>query len=197
MLGVSALLVLLASYGVRSEPSKSRCLKTFQELEKSLLARSANADSLRDAFYPPNRQTGIVVNVFYYFDDGTIYDEQNVTYNYAFRWATSAVLQFIRPELLQHLSLYTYHGHTTTLNITIDPVCANRPLQHRDFDEVACSGERNSSDAALMLNTLTVHVSSHICAWNSGPSLIQREVVLILFQILRKSMNYYYQDIVG
>ena len=157
------LLVLLASYGVRGELSNGgTCIKTIQELEKSLLARSTNMDSMRDAFYPPNRQAGIVVNVYYYFDDGNMDDEQNLTYNYAFRWSTSAVLQFIRPELLQYLSLFTYHGHTTTLKIIIDPVCDNLPLQRRDFDEVTCNGERNSSDPALLLNTLTVHVSIHI-----------------------------------
>ena len=120
MFQMSVVLILLASYGVRSEPSRGgKCLRTFQELERSLVARDINLDGMRDAFFPPNRQKSVAVTVYYFFDNGELYDEQNLnplSYRYAFRWSASPILEFIRPELLRYMSMFIYHGHATTIH---------------------------------------------------------------------------------
>lgn len=132
----------------------SHCIHSYGQLEKVAI-RQVNKDSMTNGFYPPNRQAATAANVHYY-----IGDSQNFEYVYKFRWSTSPVLELIRPELLQDLSLYLYHGHTETIDVVIDPLCGvpniHFAIQSNSFQ--VCSGEVNSSDPIQMLNKLTTHV---------------------------------------
>ena len=138
------------------------CVRSFLGLEKSLISRDSNLDSMSDAFYPPNRQVSIAANVYYFFNDGneTGEDLDVVSYDYAFRWAASPVFELIRPELLQYSSLFVYQGQTTTIKIVLDPICEAMPLQTKVIDEETCSGEANTTKPAQMINKLTTHVRS-------------------------------------
>ena len=138
------------------------CVRSFSELERSLISKDSNLDSVSNAFYPPNRQVSIAANVYYFFNDGNEPGEDmNVaSYDYAFRWAASPVFELIRPELLQYLSLFVYQGQTTTIKIVLDPICEAMPLQTKVIDEETCSGEANTTKPAQMINKLTTHVRS-------------------------------------
>ena len=46
------------------------CVRSFSELERSLISKDSNLDSVSNAFYPPNRQVSIAANVYYFFNDG-------------------------------------------------------------------------------------------------------------------------------
>ena len=144
------------------------CVRTFTELERSLTKRDSNIESMSDAFYPPNRQVSIAANVYYYFSDGNLPDEDLdvVSYDYAFRWAASPVFELIRPELLQYLSVFVYQGQTTTIKIVLKPICEAMPLQTKLIDEETCIGEANTTKPAQMINKLTTHVRSQILCPN-------------------------------
>ena len=130
------------------------CIQSYQQLERAVI-RDVNIDRMTNGFYPPNRQAATAANIHYY-----IGDNHNFEYVYKFRWSASPVLELIRPELLQDLSLYLYHGHTETINVVIDPLCGvpniHFAIQSNSFQ--LCSGETNSSDPIQMLNKLTTHV---------------------------------------
>ena len=129
-----AVLLLLTCDEVRGE--QLPCVQTFSELERSLIERKSNIDSMSDAFYPPNRQASDAANVYYFFNDGNKYQNLDLgPYDYAFRWSTSPVFGTIRPELLQYLSLLVYQGQTTTTKIVLDPLCEAMPLQTKLIDE--------------------------------------------------------------
>ena len=153
-----AVLLLLACDGVRGE--QLPCVQTFSELERSLIARESNIESLSSAFYPPNRQATDAANVYYFFNDVKQYQDLDMgSYDYAFRWSTSPVFGIIRPELLQYLSLFVYQGQTTTTKIVLDPLCEAMPLQTKLMDEETCSEEANTTNPLQTLNKLTTHVS--------------------------------------
>ena len=84
--------LLLTCDGVRGE--QLPCVQAFSELERSLIERESNIESMSDAFYPPNRQASDAANVYYFFNDGNEYQNLDLgSYNYAFRWSTSPVLE--------------------------------------------------------------------------------------------------------
>ena len=120
-------------------------------------------DSMVSAFFPPNRQASIAAIVYYFFDDQNMSlnaeNLDNTSYDYAFRWSASPVFNIMRPELLQYLSLFVYHGDTTTIQLIIDPLCEVPPLNSRLLDEQACNGGESATDAVLLLNQLTTNVS--------------------------------------
>ena len=82
---------------------------------------------------------------------------------YKYRWSVSPVLELIRPELLQDLSLYLYHGRTETITVRIPPLCAAPTVDlalQLNSDEI-CWNEKLSRDAnhpVQMLNKLTTFV---------------------------------------
>jgi len=61
MLLVLVLPILEAGVGKRN------CISNFPELEEEFWKRKQNLDSLNEAFFPPNRQLSIVVDVYFYF----------------------------------------------------------------------------------------------------------------------------------
>ena len=65
------LILMLTWHGARCEQRESgRCINSFQQLERSVVSRDSNMDSLMDAYYPPNRQESIAVNVYYFIETG-------------------------------------------------------------------------------------------------------------------------------
>ena len=159
---VITVVLLLLCDEVRGE--QFDCVRTFTDLEISLISRDSDIDSMSDAFYPPNRQVSIAANVYYFFSDGNEPDKDLdvVSYDYAFRWAASPVFELIRPELLQYASLFVYQGQTTTIKIVLKPICEAMPLQTKLIDEETCIGEANTTKPAQMINKLTTHVRSQI-----------------------------------
>ena len=155
---VSLLLLMLKWRGARCEQLESDgCVNSFQQLERSIISRDSNMDSLMDAFYPPNRPESIAVNVYYSYEHDGVTSYEHA---YAFRWAASIVFELIRPDLLRRLSLYLHHGHTTTAKITIDPLCdIDLETKHSMTSYEICSGQGDPSDPVLLLNKLTTHVS--------------------------------------
>ena len=160
---VSAVLILLLVLRDGNALDNENCIKTYQELERSVIQRQSNMDSMVSAFFPPNRQASIAANVYYFFDDRNMsLNAENLditSYDYAFRWSASPVFNIMRPELLHYLSLFVYHGDTTTIQLIIDPPCEVPPLNSRLVDEQACNGGESVTDAVLLLNQLTTNVS--------------------------------------
>ena len=160
---VSAVLILVLVLRDGNALNNKNCITTYQELERSVIQRQSNMDNMVSAFFPPNRQASIAANVYYFFDDRNMsLNAENLditSYDYAFRWSASPVFNIMRPELLHYLSLFTYHGDTTTIQLIIDPLCEVPPLNSRLVDEQACSGGESATDAVLLLNQLTTNVS--------------------------------------
>ena len=178
MMGMSATLILLLVFCEVNAIEKFNCIKTYQELERSVIERRSNMDSMMSAFFPPNRQTAIAADVYYFFDDRNVSLKAHTgnlniaSHDYAFRWSASLVFTLIRPELLQFLSLFVYHGETKTIKIVIDPLCEAPLLNSRLVDERACNGEASTSDPVLLLNQLTTHVSPS--SYMSGYTCVDR-----------------------
>ena len=120
---IAVLILLLGFHEVIAveQANNENCIKTYQELERAVIQRQSNMDSMVSAFFPPNRQASIAANVYYFFDDQNMsMNAENLditSYDYAFRWSASPIFNLIRPELLHHLSLYVYCGDTTTIKI--------------------------------------------------------------------------------
>ena len=161
---------------------KHNCISNFPELEEELLQRKQNLDSLNEAFFPPNRQLSIVVDVHFYFlpnisslsegstlEDVSIDDQPTLKrfelghYDYKFRWAASCVTAFIRPDLLEAFSLYTYFDFTKTAKVIIPPICGSQALDTRIISADGHSSQVCSNEAVgrveTLLNRLTTHVS--------------------------------------
>ena len=168
MMGVCAVLVLMLVFCeviAVEQVNNENCIKTYQELERSVIQRQSNMDNMVSAFFPPNRQASIAANVYYFFDDQNMsLNAENLditSYDYAFRWSASPIFNLIRPELLHHVSLFVYHGDTATIKILIDPLCGVPPFNNRLLDEKTCSRGASASDPVLLLNQLTTNVSLH------------------------------------
>ena len=161
---------------------KRNCISNFPELEEELLQRKQNLDSLKEAFFPPNRQLSIVVDVHFYFlpnisslsegstlEDVSIDDQPTLKrfelghYDYKFRWAASSVTTFIRPDFLEAFSLYTYFDSTKTAKVIIPPICGSQTLDTRIISADGHSSQVCSHKAVgrveTLLNRLTTHVS--------------------------------------
>ena len=161
------ILLLVFHEGIAVEQANNEnCIKTYQELERAVIQRQLNMDSMVSAFFPLNRQASIAANVYYFFDDQNMsMNAENLditSYDYAFRWSASPIFNLIRPELLHHLSLYVYRGDTTTIKIVVDPLCEVPSFNSRLLDEKTCSGKASASDPVLLLNQLATNVSLHL-----------------------------------
>ena len=141
------------------EQSIPDCIQTYQELERVII-KDANIDSMTDGFYPPNQQATTAANIYYY-----ISGQPSEYYVYKFRWSASSVLELIRPELLQDLSLFLYHGRTESIKVVIPPLCAAPTIAlalQSNSDEV-CWNEDSFHDVdhpVHLLNKLTTFVSA-------------------------------------
>lgn len=145
---------------VQSSDQSSPCIRTYGELVDSVRSKTINIDNLTDGFYPPNRQTTTVADIYYY-----IYNNQTgsapAVYEYKFRWSSSSILILIRPELLRDSSLFLYpHSEIAEVHIVIDPFCGDLQLKHDDIDwESICTDKSYTVESVILLNKLTTHVS--------------------------------------
>ena len=142
------------------------CISTFSELEKSLLSRESNLDILKEAFFPVNRQTSIVVNVYYYMPTGNmsmVSGLEALDHDYKFRWTLSSVHVFIRPALLECLSLYIYRPYPIAARLIVDPICSGEEIGVHNKSNPICNEtkymETEAGTPVRLLNELTTHVS--------------------------------------
>ena len=150
---VTAILTLFLSGHVAciERFNESGCIKSFAQLEKTVITRGSNVDKIMDGFYPPNKQITMAANVYYFFENSSSFD-------YKFRWSASPILQVIRPELLEYLSLGLFSGRTETVNVIISaPICGMYPAIQRDGQQF-CYGELEHTDPVWLLNKFTTHV---------------------------------------
>ena len=163
MMGVSVVLIVLlvlCQGDAAEHTTNENCIKSYQDLEMSVIERPSNMDAMNLAFSPPNRQAGIAAEVYYFFNDrNTSLNTDITSYDYAFRWSSSPIFNLMRPELLHQLSLFVYHGGMTTIKIVVDPLCVVPSFNSRLLDEEACSGGASTSDSVRLLNQLTTNVS--------------------------------------
>ena len=209
---VIVLLALLLPV-LEARVGKRNCISNFPELEEEFLQRKQNLDSLNEAFFPPNRQLSIVVDVYFYFllnisspptsegstlEDNSIDEDDQPTlehlelgyYDYKFRWAASSVVTFTAPDLLEILSLYTFFDSTKTAKVIIPPVCGSLPLGKRIAIDGHSSHECSNKAVGRvekLLNRLTTLVSlsilNNLYAW---------QVVIILanmWHIMQRSLT--------
>ena len=142
----------------------------YPELQESLLQRKANIDSLDQAFFPINQRTPVAIDVIFHFSTSLQKANQglhnlsearldNATFDYKFRWSASAVLAFLRPELLEPLSLFVYQGYVTTAEVVIDPICGTPDIEEREVNGKDICKHSTDGYPEQLLNRLIVHVS--------------------------------------
>ena len=161
------LLLILSWFCARvwSHDQSSPCIGTYEELVDSVRSKTINIDNLTDGFYPPNRQTTTVADIYYYINDDRSGDAPT-EFKYKFRWSSSSILNLIRPELLRDASLFLYpYSEIAEMHIMIDPFCGE--LQSRRGDILAdwesiCIEKTYTVDSVILLNKLTTHVSLQI-----------------------------------
>jgi len=186
---VRSVIVLLALLlpVLEARVGKCNCISNFPELEEEFLKRKQNLDSLNEAFFPPNRQLSIVVDMYFYFlpntsspsegstlEDGSIDDDQPTLehleleyYDYKFRWAASSVITFIGPDLLQVVSLHTFFDSTRRAKVIIPPICGSLALDNKHLISTNGHSSQRCSNRAIgqaekLLNRLTTLVSLSI-----------------------------------
>ena len=160
------LLCLALSPAVIVSEDRKGCISTFSELEKSLLSRESNLDILKKAFFPVNRQTSIVVDVYYYMPTGNmsmVSSLEALDHDYKFRWTLSSVHVFIRPALLECLSLYIYRPYPIAARLIVDPICSGEEIGAHNKSKPICNETKYMDTEAgtpvRLLNELTTHVS--------------------------------------
>jgi hypothetical protein len=111
--------------------------------------------SLGELFFPTNQEPSISIELQYYFHgNGT------VQYPLVFRWSTSRSLGFIRPELMQTLTLHIFSRITPVVEIIVDPICDDPSLQSTLSDwEGICTSKNVAPLTLQLLNELTANVS--------------------------------------
>ena len=135
------------------------CVHSYQGLRDSVFSRQDNTDNLRRAFFPTNKQPRISVEIHYYFHNWSL------PYPLIFRWSASWALGFIRPELMQGLTLHIFNKMPPLVNIVVDPPC-NDPDLHSslsDWEAICYGDEKTASTILLWFNDLTANVSSIVC----------------------------------
>ena len=154
-------LVLLPATAVADD--KQRCIATLSDLEESLL-RYSNMDRLAIAFFPTNRQASVAVDVCYSIITGDENATSNSTCDYKFRWTKASIHMFIRPSLLESLSLYVHQVDTAVVKLVIDPMCGEEIITKKS-DSLCYNSECKSNVAGspiCLLNTFTIHVSCSV-----------------------------------
>ena len=150
------------------------CIYTLHEFQQSLVNRSVNLDSLQAAFSPPNHQRSISFTVHYHFCTNTLninsttnilcsdieewVDDKNAgrdsvkdfgeNYEHKFSWHASPINLFIRPKLLEYLSLYTFKVSERTTHIILDQLCETlSTYENTTLDSTLGKSTNQSSDA--------------------------------------------------
>ena len=147
--------LLIVALQLRSSSVDGVCIQSYEELQVSLFARQQNIDNLRRAFFPTNQEPSISIEFQYYF-----HGNWTLQYPLVFRWSTSRSLGFIRPELMQSLTLHIFNQITPVVEIIVDPICDDLSLQSRLSDwEGICTNENVVPLTLKLLNELTANVS--------------------------------------
>ena len=100
-------------------------IDSLPAFECSLLSNDFNIQSLTQAFFPTNRHPALVVEVYYYVNqtvhpqDPKISSNSTADYSYVYRWYASAILGFIRPEVLSALSISTLTVEMSNADIVL------------------------------------------------------------------------------
>ena len=114
----------------------SACIQTYQELQHFVFSQEKNIDNLRRAFFPTNQEPSISVEIQYYFHNWSL------PYPLIFRWSASWSLGFIRPKLMQSLTLHIFNKMPPLVNIVVDPPCDDPDLHSSLSDwEAICYGD--------------------------------------------------------
>ena len=158
------------------------CISTVHEFQHSLVNRSVNLDSLQTAFSPPNHQTSVSFVVHYHFcshvpsSEGTTLcseiedwingmnagliqvEEFREKYeaHHQFRWNASPIGLFIRPQLLELLSLFTFRITEGQTHIVLDQCCENLIGSFKSPNEDTC---KNPPPVLTQLEKVTANVS--------------------------------------
>ncbi len=186
------LLLLLLCFGMQNAFSaEEKCIRTQYDLQQSLVSRTVNMETLNGAFSPTNHQDSISFYVYYHFcslnpvnsslpscstlehwvrglhsgEKGTL--DFSERYVYKFVWNASPINLFIRPDLLQTLSLYMFQVHLPKAHLILDPVCDNvnesltSTAQNESYNELLdiC---RYPPPILVMLESITVNVSTNL-----------------------------------
>ncbi len=180
-------LIRLLYFGMQNAFSaEGKCIRTQYDLQQSLVSRTVNMETLNGAFSPTNRQDSISFYVYYHFcslnstnrsldlpscstlekwvhglhsgEKGTL--DFSESYAHKFLWNVSPINLFIRPDLLQTLSVYMFQVHLPEAHLILDPVCddVNESLTltaHKLLD--IC---RYPPPIIVMLESITVNVST-------------------------------------
>ena len=92
----------------------------------------------------------------------TVSSSEALDFDYRFRWTISSVHVFIRPDLLEHLSLYIYRPYTIVARLIVDPICGGEEIDTTKSDSVCNKTKYLHTEAGTpvrLLNELTTHVS--------------------------------------
>lgn len=147
--------IALAPAYAQQNDTNSSCINNLIDLEKSLLNKSSNVESLTRVFFPPNRPPPPVVEACYYVLPNTVVDpgnmEQCENATYQFRWTVSPIYLYTDPNLLESLSLFAIQIHIMSAKLQLEPLCAGSELASGGFE----SQEQ-------LLDQLTVLVSGNI-----------------------------------
>lgn len=130
------IVVICSVLGLLTVPTLC-CIREYNELEQSLLKNPRNRDSLVRAFFPPNQEQAILVEVFYDMEESVNItvtdkyellkftlsnscgneppfckhlDETRTNCTYLYRWSSSPIYLFIEPRLLNDMSLNILPG---------------------------------------------------------------------------------------
>ena len=152
---VAALLILGSiSRSSEHEDGHEACVASYHELRDSVFALPENVDNLRRAIFPTNQEPSISAEIHYYLKNSTL------QHPLIFRWSESWSLAFIRPELLQSLTLHIFAKMPPSVYIVVDPPCDDPDLNSSLSDsEELCRDEKMASSTLLLLNELTANVS--------------------------------------
>ena len=187
------LLLLMLCFGMQDVFStEEKCIRTQYDLQQSLINRTVNMETLNGAFSPGNHQDSMSFYVYYHFcslnpvnsSNGSLpscsalenwvhglHLGKNETldfserYMFKFLWNASPINLFIRPDLLQTLSLYMFQVNLPEAHLILDHVCddVNESLtltaQNESYNDplYIC---RDPPPILVMLESMTVNVST-------------------------------------
>ena len=170
------------------------CIETFIDLEESLVKRKSNINHLHNAFFPSNQRVPVAVDLLVHFSTSLQNTSHKLcnpstarldshTSDYKFRWSVSAMLLFVQPEVLRHLSLFVYRGIVTTAEVVIDPMCADLDSEVQQMERKVCKGSTNKEKPEELLNRLCIHVSIYLnLSWYTVGVLQLHDCILYSWQ---------------
>ena len=130
--------ITLAPAIAQENATNSSCISNLIDLEKSLLNKSSNVESLTRVFFPPNRPFPPVVEACYYVLPNTVVDPENMerceNATYRFRWTVSPIYLYTDPNLLESLSLFVIQIHIMSAKLQLDPLCSGSELASGGFE---------------------------------------------------------------